>query len=182
MPYYKALRSWAVYKSEVREAIRRLKYRRNLALGQALAVPIINQLCSLAWPVEVVMPVPLGLARLAQRGYNQASLLARPVALSLQLPYQTQAIKRHRETKSQVEMSSFASRRENVAGAFTADHFKVNGKKILVIDDVTTSGATMNACAKALSEAGASEVYGFTLARAGLADSSESGDNKESLL
>jgi ComF family protein len=176
MPYYKALRSWAVYKSEVREAISRLKYKRNLALGQVLAVPIINQLRSLCWPVEMVMPVPLGLARLAQRGYNQASLLARPIALSLQLTYQTQAIERHRETKSQVEMSSFASRRENVAGAFTADHSKVNGKRILVIDDVTTSGATMNACAKALCEAGAGEVYGFTLARAGLVGPTSSGD------
>jgi competence protein ComFC len=170
MPYYKALRSWAIYKSEVRQAIHRLKYRRNMALGQILAVQIIAQLKNLEWPVEIVTPVPLGLARLAERGYNQASLIAKPVALYFRLPFETNIVKRQKETKSQVEMSSFALRRENVAGAFSADNSKVEGKKILLIDDVTTSGATMNACAKALREAGASEVYGYSLARAGLAD------------
>jgi competence protein ComFC len=169
MPSYKALRSWAIFKGELRKAIHRLKYRRNMALGQLLAVPIINQLHELDWPIEMIIPVPLGLARLAERGYNQASLLAKPIALYLRLPFQTDVIKRSKETQSQVGLS-FASRKENVAGAFTADQSKIVGKSILVIDDVITSGATMNACAIALCEAGASEVYGFSLARAGLLD------------
>jgi len=175
MPYYKALRSWAVFKGELRKAIHQLKYRRNVALGQALAVPIINQLRELNWPLEIVTPVPLGLARLAERGYNQASLLAMPIALHFKLSFQMQVIKRCRETQSQVGLS-FASRIENVAGAFVADRSKIRGKRILVVDDVITSGATMNACAMALYEAGADEVYGFSLARAGLIDSSGSGD------
>ena len=175
MPYYKALRSWAVYKDELRTAIHQLKYRGNMTLGQALATPIITQLQELQWPIDVVTPVPLGLARLAERGYNQASLLAKPIALHFQLPYQTHAIKRFRETQSQVGLS-FASRKENVAGAFMADRLKIKGKRVLVIDDVTTSGSTMNACAMALCNAGAEEVYGFSLARAGLDDQSGSVD------
>lgn len=170
MPYYKALRSWAIYRNEVREAILRLKYRRNMGLGQVLVESSINSLQQLNWPVDMVIPVPLGLARLAERGYNQASLLARPIALHLQLPYQTHVVMRYKETQSQVGLHSFSLRKENMAGAFRADNSKLNGKRLLVIDDVITSGATMNEIAKALCEAGASEVYGFSLARAGLAD------------
>lgn len=171
MPHYKALRSWAIFKGEVRKAIHRLKYRRNVALGQTLAIPLIHQLIALNWPIDIVTPVPLGLARLAERGYNQASLLAKPIALHRRLPYQPEAIKRSRETHSQVGLS-FTLRKENVVGAFTADRSKVGCKKVLVVDDVITSGATMDACAIALLEAGASEVYGLSLARAGRVDRS----------
>ena len=176
MPYYKALRSWAVFKDELRNAIHQLKYRRDVSLGVALAIPMIDQLHELNWPIDMIVPVPLGLARLAERGYNQASLLARPVALYFKLPYHTHAIRRSRETQSQVGLS-FASRAENVKGAFTADRSRVGRKRILVIDDVTTSGSTMNACAMALCEAGAKEVYGYSLARAGRIDPSSPGDS-----
>jgi predicted amidophosphoribosyltransferase len=111
MPYYKALRSWAVYKDELRTAIHQLKYRGNMTLGQALATPIITQLQELQWPIDMVTPMPLGLARLAVRGYNQASLLAKPIALHFQLPYQTHASKGGNE-----ERLRFASRKENGRG------------------------------------------------------------------
>jgi len=178
MPYYKTLRSWAIDKGELRIAIHQLKYQRNVALGISLANPIIAQLHELNWPIDIVVPVPLGLARLAERGYNQASLLARPVALHYQLPYQTHVLRRLRETQSQVGLS-FTARKDNVMGAFEANRSQVRGKRVLIVDDVTTSGSTMNACAMALCEADAEEVYGFSLARAGLYDYSGSEDLDE---
>jgi ComF family protein len=115
--------------------------------------------------VELVTPVPLGVARHAQRGYNQSALLAFPLALSSKLAYGSQALIKVREARSQVGLS-LAERFENVAGAFQASPKIVAGKTILIVDDVTTSGATMQACATALLQAGAHQVYGLTLARA----------------
>ena len=162
---YQALRSWAIYDGPLRNAIRRLKYAGDMTLGELLARPMIRMLHELEWVVEVVTPVPLGVTRQAQRGYNQSALLAFPLALSSNLAYRSQALIKVREVRSQVGLS-LAERFDNVAGAFQANPKVVSGKTILVVDDVATSGATMQACAVALQEAGARQVYGLTLARA----------------
>lgn len=164
-PRYAALRSWAVFDGRVRNALHRLKYRRDIGLGESLAYHLIETYEQQAWQVEVAMPVPLGLARLAERGYNQAALLARPLALAFGMAYSPQALWRSRETRSQVGLSA-ALRKENVAGAFQADARRVAGKRVMVVDDVTTTGSTLDACAAALLDAGATAVYGLTLARA----------------
>jgi len=164
-PYYQALRSRFVYGGGVRKALHRLKYKRDVALGEALAQPMIQCLQAQAWTIDLVAPVPLGLARKAERGYNQAALLARPIALSLGLEYRSNLVRRGRETRSQVGLSA-AARRENVAGAFWAKPKHLHGKCVLLVDDVLTTGATVNACAQAIVEAGADCVYGLTLARA----------------
>jgi ComF family protein len=109
--------------------------------------------------------VPLSKERYQQRGYNQAGLLARPVALALNIPYQPKALERWRDTVSQVGLSA-DQRMDNVVGAFKASQGLVKDRSILVIDDVTTTGATINSCAQALLQAGASEVFALTLARA----------------
>lgn len=164
-PSYAALRSWAAYEGPLREAVQRLKYRRDIGLGEVLSLHLIEQLHDLAWQIDLVMPVPLSMKRLRQRGYNQASLLARPVALALKIPYSTSALLRQRDTASQVGLSAH-ERLENVRGAFSANTPRVGEKRILIIDDVTTTGATIQACALALLEAGAHSVHGLTLARA----------------
>jgi competence protein ComFC len=87
-PSYTALRSWAVFEGPLRDALHRLKYKGDMALGEVLARPLIRMYFELNWPVEVVVPVPIGLARRAQRGYNQAALLAWPLALRCGLEYQ----------------------------------------------------------------------------------------------
>jgi len=115
--------------------------------------------------VNIIVPVPLGVARRKERGYNQASLLAKPLALCFNIPYQEKALFRIRETESQVSLSR-EQRQQNVSEAFQAKSQLVRGKRVLVIDDVTTSGSTLDACADALLKADADRVYGLTLARA----------------
>ncbi len=133
-------------------------------MGEALARPLIKLLAELDWDVDLVTPVPLGIARQSQRGYNQAALLARPVSLAYGLPYRPNALTKVRETRSQVGLSA-VERRQNVNDAFRGDLKVSKGKSVLVIDDVTTSGATLNACASALLQAGARQVFALTLAR-----------------
>ena len=164
-PAFSALRSWGVYEGPVRNAIINLKYHKDIGLGEALSTPLARLLRGLAWEVEIVVPVPLGVARLKQRGYNQAGAVARPLALAAGINYRPKALRRTRETPSQVGLS-YDDRLENVSGAFRADPGITSQRNVLVVDDVATSSATINACAIALLEAGARQVYGLTVARA----------------
>lgn len=165
-PQFNQLRSWAVYDGPVREAIRSLKYRRNISLGLVLSAPLVNLFERLGWDIDMVVPVPLGVARLKERGYNQAVLIARPLALRINVPCKTQVLHRVRETRTQVGLS-LSQRHENVENAFQAIKGEVSRKRVLVVDDVATSSATLNACASALLNAEADAVYCLTLARAG---------------
>ncbi|MBN1146826.1 MAG: ComF family protein [Anaerolineales bacterium] len=126
---------------------------------------MMAMLRDLEWAIDLVTAVPIGAARRAERGYNQAALLALSLALGSVITYQPRALTKARETLSQVGLT-FIERRDNVSGAFQARTRIVRGKCVLVVDDVTTSGATIEACSTALLEAGAREVYGLTLARA----------------
>jgi len=164
-PNYTACRSFAVYEGPLREAIHQLKYQRDIGLGEALAVHLIELLTSLPWHIDLITPVPLSPKRLKERGYNQAGLLAYPVALSSRIPYSARAIRRIRETHSQVGLSA-AERSQNLLGAFQAKPEIVMGKSVLVIDDVTTTGSTLMGCTQALLNSGAVAVYGITLAKA----------------
>lgn len=165
-PAFLAIRSWAVYQGTLREAIHRLKYKHDIALAEALAVHLIEVYNRMQWTVDLITAVPLGSRRLLERGYNQAGMLARPLALFEQKPYAPDAMRRVRETDSQVRLGR-SERRANVRDAFEANTSLVSGKVVLVIDDVTTTGATIESCAQALRGAGAAGVYGLTLARAG---------------
>jgi len=164
-PKLSAIRSWAIFDGPIRNALHRVKYRRDVALAEALMRPMINYVFSLGWGVNLVAPVPLSNKRLGERGYNQADLLAKPLALGMGLNYQPKALQRGRDTRSQVDLN-LAQRRENVKDAFSAKGKLIDGKAILIVDDVATSGSTLDACAEALWLAGASDVYGVTLARA----------------
>jgi ComF family protein len=164
-PFFTSLRAYTGFGGSIREAIHKLKYQRDIGLGAALAPLMISKLTKLNWSLDLITSVPLGLVRFKERGYNQANLLARPIALFFKLPFSSHALSRTRETRTQVGLS-VVERMENMSGAFQANEQMVKGKAILVVDDVATSGATLNACAKALLEAGAFRVYGFSLARA----------------
>jgi ComF family protein len=163
--HFTSLRSYTIYRGAIREAIHKLKYGGDRSLGDNLAQMMISSLEKLNWSLDIVTSVPLGLARLAERGYNQATLLARPIALYYNLPFSPKILFRVRETQSQVGLTN-KERQVNMDGAFKADCNQAEGKNILVVDDVATSGATINACARALLDAGASNIFGYTLARA----------------
>ncbi|MEW6403249.1 MAG: ComF family protein [Chloroflexota bacterium] len=148
----------------MRGALHRLKYRRDVGLGDALAAQMADFVRGLGWPIEMVVPIPLGRKRLKERGYNQVGLIARPLAMSLGMEYAPQELARRRETRSQVGLNKDA-RRENVREAFVAGA-RVKGKTILVMDDVATTGSTLSAGAEALFLSGAKDVYALTVARA----------------
>ena len=120
---------------------------------------------SLHWPVEIIIPVPLGKKRLKERGYNQVGLVAGPLAYELGLPYEPGALHKTRETRTQVGLD-ISRRSENVRDAYQADPNVVKSKSILLMDDVATTGATISACTSALLSAEAKEVYVLTIARA----------------
>jgi ComF family protein len=155
-----------VYTGALAEAIRRLKYsdRPDLArpLGRLLAAAAAG--LGDEAPGDLVVPVPLHPRRLAERGYNQAALLARPVARALALPFVTGELRRLVNTNAQARLGGH-ERRANVAGAFAASE-AVRGRRVLLVDDVATTGATLLACGSALRERGASGVVALVLARA----------------
>lgn len=164
-PAYQMMRSWAVFDSPVQNALHAIKYRRNIGLADAIAVDAVEFVRMLNWNVEVLIPIPLGKARLQERGYNQVALVARPLAYELGILYAPHGVRKIRETRSQVGLTA-AERRENVRAAYQADPSAVTRKSILLMDDVATTGSTISACADALLSAGASEVYALTIARA----------------
>lgn len=159
------MRSWLVFEGPIRYALHKLKYRQNVTLGDALAQDLAEYVDMLGWPVEMVVPIPLGGERLKERGYNQVGLVAAPLAAIQGWCYAPRALVRARETQSQVGLTA-AERRKNVAGAFCSEPSLVGGRNILLMDDVATTGATLAAAAQALLEAGARSVFALTLARA----------------
>jgi ComF family protein len=113
----------------------------------------------------VLVPVPLHPHRRAERGYNQAELLARAIATRSTAPLATGLLTRRRDTPRQTGLPA-AQRRRNVSGAFVVTRpERVRGRVLVLVDDVCTTGATLRACAEALRQAGASEVRVLTLAR-----------------
>ncbi|PWB77961.1 MAG: hypothetical protein C3F07_01215 [Anaerolineales bacterium] len=159
------MRSWAVFDSPVQDALHALKYRRNMAVGDALAIQMADFVRKLDWKVDLLRPVPLGKKRLKERGYNQVGLVARPLSYEIGLQYAPDAVWKKRETRSQVGLG-ISQRRDNVHDAYQADPESVKRRSVLLMDDVATTGSTIQSCAEALLSAGAQEVYAITIARA----------------
>lgn len=180
-PHFSALRSYGRYFGALRLAIHALKYKKDIAIAETLSLHLIEIYKEQAWHIDFVTAVPLNRDRFNQRGYNQSALLAYPLALFIRKPYLRMALERTRNTPPQVGLNA-AQRRLNVQGAFCADAGRVRGKTALIVDDVTTTGATISACSEALLDAGAKAVYGLTLARAArMADSDDRLDGEPDL-
>ena len=149
----------------IRQAIYHLKYRNLRALTTPLAELLNDYLITNPIPREVLVPVPLHHKRLRERGYNQSSLLAHKLGKLANLPVVDDCLSRERHSPPQARASTVNERRSNVAQAFTCRDHRLENKQVLLIDDVSTSGATLNACASALKASGVSSVWGLVLAR-----------------
>jgi ComF family protein len=158
-----------VYGGALSAAVMRLKYER-LAhcagpLGSLLAQGVEHRLQLLDRQTTRVVPVPLHRLRLRQRGFNQATLLARRLARYNRLKLCCGALKRARDTAPQSRQANPGARRRNVQDAFEASARQVAGRTVVLVDDVVTTGATAGACAEALLRAGCSRVIVIALAR-----------------
>ncbi|MCK5576776.1 MAG: ComF family protein [Dehalococcoidales bacterium] len=149
----------------VRRAIHELKYRNLRAAAEPLSELLGHYLMGNHTPAEVLVPVPLHQKRLRERGYNQSELLAAGLSKRSGLPVSAGCLIRLRHSLPQAQTASVSDRQKNVATAFACRDRRMQGKKVLLIDDVATSGATLNACAAALKASGAISVWGLTLAR-----------------
>ncbi len=159
------IRSPFQFDGVMRQAIYQLKYRNLRALAAPLAKLLDDYLSTNPMPGEVLVPVPLHLKRLRERGYNQSSLLARELGKLTKLPVVDNCLIRQRHALPQARTSTVDGRRSNVADAFTCGDYRLRDRQVLLIDDVSTSGATLDACAAAIKAVGTTSVWGLVLAR-----------------
>jgi ComF family protein len=155
-----------VYGGAIRTAVHKLKYGKRPDLAGALGALLVEALAERVDRCDVVIPVPLHPLRLTTRGYNQAALLAAPLARALGVPLSVRLLQRRSFVAAQARLNREA-RDVNVKDAFVAvPRSDVRGKHIVVVDDVVTTGSTLAACSAALLRAGASRVTCVALARA----------------
>ena len=165
-PAFDSARAIFVYDEKSRGAILALKHADRLDLVPGFAHWLKRTGQALLDGSDMVVPVPLHAFRLWRRRYNQSAELARRLARERQLVYAPSALVRARATASQGVMASAKARRRNVLGAFEVPKpATVAGKRVLLLDDVLTTGATAEACARALKRAGAARVDVLVLAR-----------------
>jgi len=160
-------RTFATYDDALGGAILLLKYEEVTRLGNWFA----ERLAELAgreiaeWRPDVVVPVPLHADRQRERGYNQAELIARPLAKRLKLKFGAYLLMRTKPRPPQLVLSR-TEHWKSVRGAYaTREGLRVDKLRVLLVDDVLTTGATLDACARALKKAGAAAVFGLTVAR-----------------
>jgi ComF family protein len=149
----------------VRDALHAIKYGGEQRIANALGEAVAKRWARIGVGAEVVTHVPVHADRAKKRGYDQAELIARAAATALRLPHQT-LLARQRATIAQFDLDR-RRRATNVKGAFVMDRRAppIVGRWILLVDDVTTTGATLAACAEALMDAGALGVSAITVAR-----------------
>ena len=161
-------RSFALYDGALVRAILLLKFEQVTPLGTWFAQRLAEVVRSEAGVLgaDVVVPVPLHRDRERERGYNQAALISKPLAKLLRMPHRAVLLMRTR-ARPDKRILSLEERWESVRGAFaTRPGRQVDNLRVLLVDDVLTTGATLDACARALRDAGAKSVVGLTVARA----------------
>jgi ComF family protein len=152
--------------SVVQSIIHTLKYNQNFSIGiyvgKLAAIELQNEINS--WNGNLIVPVPLHSLKKAERGYNQSLYIAKGISSVIKLPLCSKALQRIRFTKSQTTMN-MEERQKNISGAFRCKKVKdISGRRIILVDDVITTGATTNEAASALLEAGAEKVFAMSSA------------------
>ena len=158
------IRSACVYDDVSKNVMLPFKHASQLKYQTMMSRAMINALCDLNLDVDVVMPVPLAWRRLFKRGYNQAALLAGPIAKHFNAILDVDSVSR--KYRPDMGHKTTKQRRQNVHGVFKViDKNKIKGKKILLVDDVMTSGSTFDELNRVLRHAGASAVYAVSFCR-----------------
>lgn len=160
---FETARVAVAYRGVVRDLVTQFKYRRERVLDPWFAETICGRLDA-GWPTDLIVPVPLCERSYARRGFNQSEVLADMVARTLKKPVRPDLLVRVRETPPQAG-ASFAERTRQLKDAFAARGKKIVGARVLLVDDVLTTGSTANECARALKKAGAQTVGVFAFAR-----------------
>lgn len=164
-PQIDGIRSAVAFEGPLRQAIHRLKYGGTASLAAPLGMFLSARWQARPLPADMIVPVPLHISRVRERGYNQSKLLAEQLSRATGLPFAEAALERVRATAPQITLSA-AERKLNVRDAFQASADAVRGRQVLLVDDVCTTGATLESCSIALRRAGAASVWALTLARA----------------
>lgn len=160
------IRSTFLFQAEIRDVMHALKYRGGHQVIRSLTPRMVEAWQRAEFVTDLLVPVPLHPRREAKRGYNQANLLACALGEALDVPVASRLLRRTRATVSQTKLNR-KQRRENVSGAFTyPDDILLDDMHLTLVDDVATTGATLEACADVLLAHGAERVSAFTLARA----------------
>ncbi len=160
------------YDDKSRPQVLAFKFRDRTQLAPLFGEWLARVATPFATQADIIVPVPLHYRRLLMRRYNQAALLALALANLSGLPVLPNTLQRKKPTPAQSGLSR-KGREDNLRGAFTVPRPKrshIKGKAVLLVDDVMTTGATLNACARVLRDAGAKDIYGITLARTVLSE------------
>lgn len=166
-PHYAFARAALAYEGILLDVIHQFKYGGNLTKGKALAFLLSDfDFPDMDWQTfDMILPVPLHFRRLRTRGFNQSMILARALGKKHQVSVDFSLLKRHKLTLTQTGLDK-KEREKNIRGAFeVSDPGQIKSKSIVLVDDVYTTGATINECAKTLKKAGAGRVAVITLAR-----------------
>lgn len=168
IPAFDRARAMGAHEGVLQRAVHLLKYRDRPGLADPLGVALADYARRQAQALgnlqlDFVAPIPMHPARRRVRGYNQAERLARVVARKLSIPLSTDLLIRRVNTRPQVGLTQ-EERRQNLSTAFAPGKQDATGARVLLIDDVSTTGASLHECAKALKSAGAQSIYGLTLA------------------
>jgi ComF family protein len=156
-----------LYEGAVKELIHRFKYDGRVQCRRPLALLLLERLSGVVadFSSDMIIPVPLHKKRLRQRGFNQAILIGEVLAKEWRVPFERRLLQRIRWTEPQVNLAA-SERMANVKGAFALREPKlVSGKRIVLVDDVLTTGSTVAECSKVLKKAGALAVIAVTVAR-----------------
>jgi ComF family protein len=164
------MRAVAYLEGSMREAIHALKYDYIRGLAVPLGEMLAEYYRNAPLPADVIVPVPLHRRRKRERGYNQSALLAQQLGSAVQIPVRLDLLRRHRYTRSQTRLNP-QQRSQNVHGAFSCASLPgvvqaIAGQRLLLVDDVLTTGATLRECAQVLRDCGARSIWALTLARA----------------
>ena len=158
------IRAPFLFHGVIRKAVHELKYRNLKAIAPSLAGFLHDYLLENPIPGNVLVPVPIHRKRQRERGYNQSSLIVRELSRNNGMPVIEDCLVRSINTPPQVRTTSASERRKNIADAFACNNDKLKNRQVILIDDVSTSGATLNTCAAVLKTAGAASVWGLTIA------------------